>query len=96
MTDKDLKHPALDATRYWRDRKAAFMAYLDALETCMWAYDICSMRYVTVTDHANRFANPLHPAPNAQGRKAHVLPTPPKEKITCPAFIASLQHVTPR
>ena len=49
------------------------MAYLNTLETYMWAFQDGSMRYVIKTDPANRIAHPMQPTPNVAGRKSHVL-----------------------
>ena len=72
MDNKELKRPTLDIARYKRNRKTAFMAYKDALQTYLWAYDNGNMRYVLVFDNAVHLANSLHPTANDQGRKTHV------------------------
>ena len=94
MDNKEqLKRPTLDTARFKRDRKAAFMAWTDALKTYLWAYDSGSMRYVTVYDNANRLANPLHPPANAQGKKTHILHQSKLKLLLHEAFSAFEQDI---
>ena len=83
--------PVVDRGHYKRNKKTAWLEFLEALKAWLWAHKDGQARWTLEVDEATRLASPLHPTNSAAGQAKQVL----HQSILKNAILRSFQAYHP-
>ena len=83
--------PLVDKAHYKRNKKTAWLEFLEALKAWLWAHKDGAARWTLELDEATRRASPLHPTNSAAGQAKQIL----HQSILKNAILRSFQTYHP-